>query len=467
MNLGQNIVLSMLLALLSFDANAKAENFIEKFGVKEGKTVNNGFMFIDGKYLESPYVISRRGLQLFVNNITIPRPSRHPGLKPLTGDLDPNQLSEEQQQKLVRLLNSTQQVYEKYLERGYGYLFFSKGGNIRLNPYTMAYDFPNVVELLTSNKSKSEKLFELRPHNWHLFADIEPLLDNFFPSLQLSSKLNQQAQELLRINEFCSSVGLPVNNGFMFFDGRYVEAPYKVERKGLGVFINGIMVFRPPEWPIKEFLGDIDPKMPAEINEETSWEDDIVQEYLSKKHAYLRKQHVTDEVEIKRMERVIRELPFVTEAKKIDPDRPYILQVKTTEGLIVNRSLISMYGRRGIKYDKGSVLKLAEEQRIYYQDALAKGDCYLLSSKGGRTHLSENSIVEALIPAIKILRSDKSAAEKLLELQNPRLNISEEISRELVNNFSASPQLEARLNELAKQKKNGATPIRDKLVWPD
>jgi hypothetical protein len=38
------------------------------FGVKEGSPVKSGFLFIDGAYVEAPYVVSRRGGTVLVNN---------------------------------------------------------------------------------------------------------------------------------------------------------------------------------------------------------------------------------------------------------------------------------------------------------------------------------------------------------------------------------------------------------------
>jgi len=42
----------------------------------------------------------------------------------------------------------------------------------------------------------------------------------------------------------------PIDNGFFFWNGRYVRAPYTVERWGLDIFINGILVSRGPRPPV-------------------------------------------------------------------------------------------------------------------------------------------------------------------------------------------------------------------------
>ena len=33
--------------------------------------------------------------------------------------------------------------------------------------------------------------------------------------------------------------GTPINSGFVFIDGKYIEPPYEVKRKGLAIYING------------------------------------------------------------------------------------------------------------------------------------------------------------------------------------------------------------------------------------
>jgi hypothetical protein len=42
--------------------------------------------------------------------------------------------------------------------------------------------------------------------------------------------------------------GTPQSNGFVFFEGRYIAPPYKVTRKGNGIFVNSIQVEQPFAW---------------------------------------------------------------------------------------------------------------------------------------------------------------------------------------------------------------------------
>ena len=44
---------------------------VKALGVVEDKPIDSGFVFIDGVYVEAPYTVSRRGRQLFINDILI------------------------------------------------------------------------------------------------------------------------------------------------------------------------------------------------------------------------------------------------------------------------------------------------------------------------------------------------------------------------------------------------------------
>jgi hypothetical protein len=428
-------LLALTPALLS------AEAFVGQFGVTEGKTVDDGVVFIDGRYIESPYKVTRRGLRLFINDSMIDRPARHTESPVMEGYDNPDALSAAQRQKLFRSLEATRTIYEEYLSQGYGYLFSSQGGHIRLSPYTVAYDLPAIVTLLTSQRKRSEKLIELRPHNWHLYINIEPLVDNFTPSAQLSAKLGSKAQELLRIDEFGTRQA-SVDSGFVFFNGAYLETPYRMERRGLGVFIGDKMIVRPEQWPaVTEYDGNVDPEMPPEVSSESSIDDNIVREYLGQKSAYLRKHNPAQQREV--MGQVFRTLPFIVEART-DEDQPHILHITTTEGRTISHSLIPMPDR-GVKFDKASVLQRVEGQFDHFHGALTAGACYFLSSKGGRTRLSTGSAVERLKPAIEILQTGGTPEEKFQRLRDSGLNISENALREMVQGYRPSAQLETRL----------------------
>jgi len=423
-----------------------ADSFVKEFGITEGKAVDKGFVFLNGQYIEAPYIISRKGLTLFVNGREIRRPVRHPGGLSIIENINLSQLSDEKQQKLFRLLEATRNIYESYLEKGYCYMFFGEGGHIRLETYVAAYKLPHIVKLLDSSKPKGDKFKGLSALLGCSSVNIDPLVDNFSTSKQLAVRLDKAAHELLKIEEFSEVSSEPVSKGFVFLDGKYLDAPYTVTRKGLAVFINDKMIEPPIPWPVDVLLGDEDPLLPAEINEETSIYDEITSRYLSQKFAYLRK-HYNRERECQIMEQALRNLPFVTEAILDEKDRD-ILHITTTQGETVPMLLHSMRGRMP-DYDRDSVLKRVETKQKYFHDALENNSCYFLSStRGSRTHLSANSVANKLPHMVEILRSGKSIEKKSQQIQELQINISND---EIIN-FSASPQLEARLNKLKTDK---------------
>jgi len=217
------ILLIGILVQLPVPRAVAQDKYIGEFGVTEGEPVDAGVVFIDGEYLTSPYIVSRRGLTLHVNNRQIKRPRHHMETPILTGEVDPSRLTEQERQKLFRALEATRRIYEEYLSKGYGYLFSSKGGHIRLSPRTIGYGLPKVAELLASDILRDEKLQRLKVSNWHLHIDIEPLVDNFVPSPHLTHRMTKQAEELLGIQEFGVGEALSVANGFAFLNGRYLE----------------------------------------------------------------------------------------------------------------------------------------------------------------------------------------------------------------------------------------------------
>ena len=231
----------------------------------------------------------------------------------------------------------------------------------------------------------------------------------------------------------------------------HLETPYDVTRKGLGVIINNKMIERPVRWPVDIPSGDENPVLPPEINRETSMYDEVFKNYWIKKAAYLRK-HYTREKERQIMEQVFRKLPFVTEAA-LDEKDPSRFYVTTTDGRTFPIQLISFRGRE-VNYDYDSILQRVERKREYFQDNLKKGGCYFLSSaKGYKTRLSLLSVKTKLPHMIKILQSSKSSVEKSKQIRKFYEGISDGLLGELINNFSASPQLEKRLNKLVGQKK--------------
>ncbi|MBN1766025.1 MAG: hypothetical protein JW860_12255 [Sedimentisphaerales bacterium] len=209
-----------------------SDSYTDKYGVTEGDEINSGFVFIEGKYVEPPYRISRRGLSLYVNEIIINSPIRNLGGLKFIIQGDPKTMPEDQLQRIVKRLNITREYYEKYLSENNTYLFSDTGGHRRLTPYTTAYRLPEIIKIISSDISIEEKELKLKPTNWHLSMDVGNFINNFSAPPQLDVRLKNLAQELLYIDKFGVGEIMTVDQGFLFLHGEYIDTPFSIQRKG-------------------------------------------------------------------------------------------------------------------------------------------------------------------------------------------------------------------------------------------
>jgi len=65
-------VFIILLSILLFPTVVKSsQNDVERYGRVEGKPIDGGFFFYDNEYIEAPYVVERRGLDIYVNGLKV------------------------------------------------------------------------------------------------------------------------------------------------------------------------------------------------------------------------------------------------------------------------------------------------------------------------------------------------------------------------------------------------------------
>jgi hypothetical protein len=245
------------------------------------------------------------------------------------------------------------------------------------------------------------------------------------------------------IKEYGVQEGKPIDAGFVFFDGRYIEAPYVVARKGLCVYINETLVFR-HAGPVAVFPGDVDPQLPPDLTQDTSFYDKSFSDYMRQKVAYVQK-HFKREEEIKIMEQVYRGLPCVTEAH-LDAEVPTILHITTFRGESIPIGLDPP--RRKAPQDKASVLAQVEGVRKNYEERLHKGDCFFLFDAGGRISFGAARVAQCLPRIAEILRSQAPTDVKVKKLQQEGMpDLKSGSFAKLITSFSASSQLDERLRK--------------------
>ena len=113
--------------------------------------------------------------------------------------------------------------------------------------------------------------------------------------------------------------GKPIDSGFVFIDGRYVEAPYTVSRRGRQIFINNILVYQYAEWPLMDRHVREDPGPPPKEYENLKSFNDVLASdsmaewlncHLERKRRYLYEHFPKEEADEKMLE-YYRQCPFV------------------------------------------------------------------------------------------------------------------------------------------------------------
>lgn len=67
-------MLVLAAALVAVSANADNSDAIQEFGIDRGEPIEGQALFFwDGKYVEAPYVVERRGLDIYINGILVDR----------------------------------------------------------------------------------------------------------------------------------------------------------------------------------------------------------------------------------------------------------------------------------------------------------------------------------------------------------------------------------------------------------
>lgn len=272
------------------------------------------------------------------------------------------------------------------------------------------------------------------------------------------------------VEEFGEKEGASIQAGFVFRDGRYVDLPYRVSRRGLAVFINDVMVREPIKWPPRNVTVELDPGVPNALDEGSSL-DDIENKKDPYEAAWHRKyrfvmQHFAQDQALEEMTKWFESLPFVESVSRKPGSS--IIRVRTKDGQERNYGVFRPPEPGfGIlrSPNREDVLAEAEGRRREMEKKLLAGNCFFSFSRGGELLFSAPKAVHVLPEAVAVLASEKSKEEKLFELQ--QLNILPPQYPEgwetMATGFRASPQLEQRIQALRAERATGT----DEKRWSD
>ena len=81
----QAIIITLAIATAAFNGQLcskavtnEVASLVQDLGITEGKYITNGFVFIDGKYIDPPYVVTRQGNCIYINDRMIEQPCPWP-----------------------------------------------------------------------------------------------------------------------------------------------------------------------------------------------------------------------------------------------------------------------------------------------------------------------------------------------------------------------------------------------------
>ena len=252
---------------------------------------------------------------------------------------------------------------------------------------------------------------------------------------------------------FGEKQGEPINSGFVFEDGTYVDAPYVISRRGVDIYVNDVKAATPVRWPPMDY-DDKKPEMPKGLTKNSTFEDledrNMPGESLDRKMVrWLLRHHDEDEAK-KLIIEYYKSLPFVKDVKPATDvvDARNTVSISTWDGKGNRFMAIGGYVYRPSTPEHS--LKTLEKVCARMEDRLKKGECIFLFSDSGELAFGSRKAAMDLPAIVRTLRSDKPKDQKIKELQNltllpPSFPEKWEV---LVTGFSASSQLDERVKQL-------------------
>jgi hypothetical protein len=261
------------------------------------------------------------------------------------------------------------------------------------------------------------------------------------------------------ITELGVTEGQPIDSGFVFLDGRYIEAPYKVSRRGGSVFINETLIRKCSEWPVPWFKEVTeDPGLPAGLTRNSTFEDLRIpgkppDNWAARKCRWLLAHYPPEEARSRFIEYILQ-LPFV---KKVESRGPEEVLVELHNGRTVDMDLTV---RDLTPPTKEQVVREIDRIRKDLQGRLAKGDCYFFFTKGPEISCGKGKAARDLGLMAEILRSGTAKEEKATLLRRMGLLPPGDFGSldQFLTRFQASDQLDKRIEALVKQ--TGVKPRR-------
>ena len=246
--------------------------------------------------------------------------------------------------------------------------------------------------------------------------------------------------------------GKPVDDGFVFLEGRYIEAPYRVDQRGGSLFVNGVFLRKCAGWPLRWFKPVTeDPGVPDGLTRDSNLDDmripgDPPDSWAARKYRWLKATYTLDEARRLYIE-YLQTLPFV---KAVRPVAPGQILLEQYNGKIVRMS--DSMGNRPPP-TKDQIVQSIEQSRRYLEEELAKGVCFFFFANGPEISCGRDGAARNLGLMAEILRSERPKEEKAALLRRMGLLPPGDFRGldQFLTNFQTSDQLDRRITALVKE----------------
>lgn len=261
-------------------------------------------------------------------------------------------------------------------------------------------------------------------------------------------------------------VGNPVDSGYLFYDGKYIESPYEFTRNGFSVFVNGYKIYF-PEATIKYLLRNrnITNVNVADIPKNITYEEFNNPEkpwgaYESKK---IREINISSQTSNEAKTRIINfysKLPFVKKVYENKDLPTSFIVIETYHG---DKTNILLGKKINVQQKVKRFLSKSDAEKIVERECaeknwkeLKKGGCvFLFSENPEKLILSPGDVKNNLPEIIDVLNSTDSDNVKINKLYRLRVFPERKNKRAnmLAENYKSNDQLSRRIADILIERK--------------
>jgi len=241
----------------------------------------------------------------------------------------------------------------------------------------------------------------------------------------------------------------PIDRSFVFVEGKYVKAPYVVERRGVDIYINNVLIVKGPEWPpydyrVNEDPGDppsgtspIDPVPAGADGRNTYWA-------LKTRYVF---QHYDKQAAQQMMLEIYRKCPTFASVdwKPTDPD---FVEVKDQTGRARLLELAVDLDYMQAPPSNEQVVESVEISRKCYEGVLSSGDVCLFRFAGAEVIISQDPALRT----VSILLSSQTRGDKAKALSAEGISIPSDLAERVVRGFETDTQLLERYDAACKKR---------------